>query len=284
MSECCDFDGELYRRASGHQKEWGSRIIDGLELKGCESVLDLGCGDGTLTKRLADRVPGGRVLGIDASEGMIRSAGTLEGGNLRFLVMDIRRLGAESSLHPEFEPGFDVIFSNATLHWIFDHRQLLSDCRTLLRPGGMIRFSFAGAGNCETFNRIVRETMDRPSFRKLFREFEWPWFMPELDAYRDLVRTSGFADAGVWMENADRYFEDADAMTRWIDQPSLVPFLSALPEAVRARFRDGVVRDMIAETRGEDGRCFETFRRIHVAINNTSNSIRNSVQPEPVEG
>jgi trans-aconitate methyltransferase len=58
-------------------------------------------------------------------------------------------------------------------------------------------------------------------------------------------------------------------MTRWIDLPSLVPFLSALPEAVRTRFRDRVVRDMIVETQQEDGRCFETFRRIHVFVKNT---------------
>jgi trans-aconitate 2-methyltransferase len=159
MSRSYEFDGERYKQASTHQKEWGSRIIDGLELKGGESILDLGCGDGVLTKRLADLVPGGRVLGIDASEGMIRSARMLEGGNLRFLVMDIRDLTGKPVLDPEFSTGFDMIFSNATLHWIPDHRQLLSDCRKVLRPDGMIRFSFAGDGNCENFNRIVKETI-----------------------------------------------------------------------------------------------------------------------------
>jgi trans-aconitate 2-methyltransferase len=272
MSGSYEFDGERYRLASTHQKEWGNRIIDGLGLKGGESVLDLGCGDGVLTKRMADLVPMGRVLGIDASESMIRSARILKGGNLRFLVMDICTLGDSRGRDPAFDSGFDVIFSNATLHWIADHRRLLSDCRKILRPDGFLRFSFAGAGNCESFNRIVKETLDHASYRKFFKDFRWPWFMPDPSAYRELVRSSGFADAEVWMENADRYFEDADTMTRWIDQPSLVPFLSALPETVRTRFRDRVVRIMLAETRQEDGRCFETFRRIHVRIHNGSSN------------
>ena len=269
-----EFDGERYRRASGHKKEWGNRIIDGLGLAGSESVLDLGCGDGVLTERIADLVPGGRVLGIDASEGMVRSARMLETGNLRFLVFDIFDLGSAGQ-NPAFGSGFDVIFSNATLHWIADHRRLLSDCRRLLRPGGRARFSFAGDGNCANFIRVVKEAMSLARFRDFFKNFTWPWFMPGPSAYRELVRSSGFADAEVWMENADRYFENADAMIRWIDQPSLVPFLSALPEEARSPFRDRVVHEMLAETRQDDGRCFETFRRIHVRF-----QIAQSDEPE----
>jgi trans-aconitate 2-methyltransferase len=264
-AERCDFDGEQYAKASSHQKEWGALIIDELELTGGESVLDLGCGDGALTKRLTERVPLGRVLGIDASGGMIRAAAKWEGGNLRFLLMDLRDFGSGASGHPAFESGFDLIFSNATLHWIHDHRRLLSECRNLLRPGGLIRFSFAGEGNCRNFFRVVKEAMGFESFSGFFRDFEWPWYMPGLSAYRELVRSSGFKDAELWTENADRHFEDEDAMIRWIDQPSLVPFLSVLPGEVRPAFRDRVVRGMIDATRGEDGRCFETFRRIHVS-------------------
>jgi trans-aconitate 2-methyltransferase len=106
--------------------------------------------------------------------------------------------------------------------------------------------------------------MDLPRFGKCFKDFEWPWFMPTPEEYRSLVSSSGFAEFEVWTENADRFFESEDAMVRWIDQPSLVPFLSALPVEERPVFRDRVVRRMIEETRQEDGRCFETFRRIHL--------------------
>ena len=73
-----EFDGQKYKKASAHQKEWGTRIISELCLTGEETILDLGCGDGVLTKQLADMVPRGKVLGIDASVGMIETAKELE--------------------------------------------------------------------------------------------------------------------------------------------------------------------------------------------------------------
>lgn len=65
-------------------------------------------------------------------------------------------------------------------------------------------------------------------------------------------------------ENADRCFADADEMTKWIDQPCLVPFLRHVADVDKQRFRDAVVERMIERTRQDDGRCFETFRRINL--------------------
>lgn len=89
--------------------------------------------------------------------------------------------------------------------------------------------------------------------------------MPRVDDYSRLVSSSGLLEFRVWGENADRYFADEEAMIRWIDQPSLVPFLMHIPEESKQPFRQLVVERMIEETRQEDGRCFETFRRINVS-------------------
>lgn len=106
--------------------------------------------------------------------------------------------------------------------------------------------------------------MAEPRFAPYFQNFAWPWYMPEVGEYEELVNRSPLVNARVWGENADRYFADAAAMTRWIEQPSLVPFLGALPEEVGRAFRDEVVGRMIERTREADGRCFETFRRINM--------------------
>ena len=67
-----------------------------------------------------------------------------------------------------------------------------------------------------------------------------------------------------FFHNADRYFDNEQEMIRWIDQPSLVPFLKYLDKANKQTFRDTVVEQMIKETAQPDGTCFETFRRINV--------------------
>ncbi len=69
-----EFDGEKYKKASRHQKEWGNKLISSLQLKGDETILDLGCGDGILIEQLSLLVPNGYVLGIDAFAGMIKTA------------------------------------------------------------------------------------------------------------------------------------------------------------------------------------------------------------------
>jgi trans-aconitate 2-methyltransferase len=215
-----EFDGKKYEKASLHQKEWGERIVEEFKLKGTERILDLGCGDGVLTGRLSKLVPKGEVIGIDASRGMIETAITRESENLRFIMMDINDL--------TFDQEFDIAFSNATLHWVKDHHLLLKNIKRTLRPGGIARFNFAGDGNCSFFFKVIREAVAMPGFSKYFKEFSWPWFMPGVEEYRVIVKNSGFHNAEVWGENADRFFPDIEALIKWIDQPSLVPFITCV--------------------------------------------------------
>lgn len=251
-----EFDGEKYEKASAHQKEWGASIIGGLTLGGHERVLDLGCGDGVLTSQIADLLPRGEAVGIDASRGMINVAREKERPNLEFRLKDIDSI--------DYNEEFDLVFSNAALHWIKDHSRLLRSVRGALREGGVIRFNFAGDGNCSNFFKVIGEAMAQERFQRYFEDFEWPWYMPSITQYRSLIEASGFRNTKVWGENADRYFSDVQTMVNWVDQPSLVPFLALVADADKEEFRDYVVRRMVEETIQEDKRCFETFRRINV--------------------
>jgi trans-aconitate 2-methyltransferase len=252
-----EFDGKKYEKASAHQKEWGASIIAELSLKGTERVLDLGCGDGVLTSQIADLLPHGETVGIDASQGMIAVAREKERENLRFFLQDIDCL--------DFTDEFDFIFSNAALHWVKDHHQLLKNVRRALRGGGIIRFNFAADGNCSNLFNVVREAMVLDQFIVYFSDFEWPWYMPSINEYERIADQSGLRNIRVWGENADRFFPDVQMMVNWVDQPSLVPFLSFVADSDKEAFRNFVIKRMIEETRQDDGRCFETFRRINVS-------------------
>lgn len=251
-----EFDGKKYEKASAHQKEWGAKLISDLALAGNERVLDLGCGDGGITELIAEALPNGEVVGIDASKGMIDTAKPKEKANLRFTLMDIDDIA--------FEDEFDVIYSNATLHWVKDHHRLLKNAFKALRAGGLLRFNFAADGNCFHFFKIIRKAMEKEEFHSFFSDFSWPWYMPSIDEYSQLVSQTELKSAKIWGENADRYFPDTESMIGWLDQPSLVPFLTCVPESHKTDFREYVVREMIQETMQADGKCFETFRRINL--------------------
>ena len=175
-----DFDGKKYEKASAHQLEWGTKLVADLDLRGGECVLDLGCGDGTLTASIADAVPSGEVLGIDASESMVDAARPKAGTNVRFLRMDINEL--------DFDERFDLVFSNAALHWVKDHGRVLENVYRSLRPGGRLRFGFARDGNCATFFKVVRHAMAYEEFTNHFTGFEWPFYMPSTEAYLTLAK------------------------------------------------------------------------------------------------
>lgn len=252
-----EFDGEKYARASAHQKEWGKKLISEFTLTGDERILDLGCGDGGITAQLAELVPDGLTVGIDASQSMIESAQeNYKAENMRFDLMDINTI--------DFEDEFDVVFSNAALHWVKDHNRLLTNVHKSLKSEGMLRFNFAGDGNCSHFFRVIRQVMAEKEYSGYFNGFDWPWYMPSVDEYEKILKGCKFKEAKVWGENADRYFANTEAMIKWIDQPSIVPFLKCIDGPDKHDFRDKVVERMTEETIQEDGTCFETFRRINV--------------------
>ncbi len=250
-----EFNGDKYKKASKHQKKWGNEIIAELDLRGDEHILDLGCGDGVLTEQLAQRTPRGHVTGIDASTGMIQTAQKIKRDNLNFIVMNINAM--------RFNQTFDIIYSNATLHWIIDHASMLRAVYRYLNDDGFIRFNFAADGNCAAFISVLNEVMNNTQYIEHFRNFNWPWYMPKIDDYAQLVRSAGFTDVNVWPEHIDQRFHTPDDMIRWLDQPCLVPFLPALPKTLQAPFRDTIVEMMLEKTRQPDDSQLETFERIN---------------------
>ena len=195
------------------------------------------------------------MIGIDSSPSMIAQARKLEGRNIQFELLDIDRL--------DLTDEFDLAFSNAALHWVKDHDRLLDNVRQALVDGGKVRFNFAADGNCSNFFAVGREVAALPRYRSYFEHMVWPWYMPTVHDYEKLVERKGFSSYRVWGENADRYFIK-DELVRWIDQPSLVPFLALVDEHDKKAFRDEVVASMVERTRASDGQYFETFRRINL--------------------
>ena len=136
------WDPADYGKHSKIQYRWAQELMAGLQLHGHEAVLDIGCGEGKVSKGIADRLPHGYVIGIDRSEDMIQFARARYSQqvfqNLIFRKMDVRKL--------DFESQFDVAFSNAALHWIVDHLSFLHKLAKALKGHGRIRFQMGVKG------------------------------------------------------------------------------------------------------------------------------------------
>lgn len=174
------WDAKLYDADHGFVSDYG-RSLEELVPEGAASLLDLGCGTGTLTSELARRVP--RVVGVDSSVDMIDEA------KAHYPELDLRV--ADACVLP-FDHEFDVVFSNAVFHWIPDHHTLLDNVARALRPGGALICEFGAHGNIAAIETATAEALGRHGFEHTQR-----FHFPTETEFESNLCQSGFTNISV---------------------------------------------------------------------------------------
>ena len=188
-----DWDAETYHRVSQPQVDWAAAVLDRLELRGDERVLDAGCGSGRVTEMLIERVPEGRVVAVDSAPAMVAKARAALGDRADVELHDL----AELRLHEQV----DAVFSNAVFHWVLDHDRLFQRLFEALVPGGRLEAQCGGAGNIARFHNAVNRLADRAPFSSYFEGWTGPWnFATDEETKRRLERI-GFTDVRCWLED-----------------------------------------------------------------------------------
>ena len=182
------------RRSSGH----GS-VIQKINLSAREHVLDIGCGDGTVTAAIAECVPGGSVLGIDRSPDMIRFAREQfpqdEYPNLSFAKGDAQALG--------FSGEFDLVFSNAALHWVYDHGPVLAGIARVLASGGRMIVQMGGKGNAAQVFDALDTLLAEPGSGGYFGDFSFRYGFFSPSEYQPWLETAGLLPVGLSSSKRD---------------------------------------------------------------------------------
>lgn len=137
-----EWNASSYDEVAAPMTRRGLELVDGLQLRGDERVLDAGCGTGRVTARLLERLPDGEVVALDGSQAMLDAAGERFGDDPRVTLVHAD-LGASLPLD---EP-VDLVVSTSTFHWVLDHDALFAGLFTVLRPGGRLRAECGGTGN-----------------------------------------------------------------------------------------------------------------------------------------
>lgn len=250
------WDGSLYADNTAHHRGFDNAVLDGIDVPGDARVLDLGCGVGDFTLRLADIVPDGAVLGVDAAPDMVRVAGSRsDRANADFLTAPAQQLATVVA-----ETSFDAVVSVATLHWIpeADHPGVLDQIRRVLRPGGLFRAEFGGAGQISAARTLLDEEA------RAFGGTSVPWFFPDADDYRALLDASGFSMRAGWVRlvHQRRSIPDADALLGWLRSQVLVGYDAVLPAAAVERFRRRAESRAVSELRRVDGSFDQDYVRL----------------------
>jgi trans-aconitate 2-methyltransferase len=225
------WDAEEYHKSSSEQQKWAQELILKLELKGSERVLDIGCGEGKVTAELAKLLSSGSVLGIDNSEEQIRFARknfpSKKFPNIAFRMMDASNLS--------FNGEFDVVFSNATLHWVIDHLPVLKGIKKSLKPSGKILLQMGGRGNAAKILKVMEPMMKSKKWSKYFANFTFPYGFYGPEEYKDWLEQVGLKAKRVELIPKDMVQKGKEGLSAWV-RTTWLPYTQRVPEDMREEF------------------------------------------------
>ena len=225
-----DWDAATYDQISAPQQAWAAEQLNRLELAGDEVVLDAGCGSGKVTAELARRVPRGTVYAVDAAPSMVRHAQEALGDRATVMCQDLVELALPEPV--------DVVFSNATFHWIADHDALFAALHRNMKPEARLLAQCGGRGNIDSFRRSADVVAAEEPFAPYFEGWTKPWNYATAEETAQRLQQAGFEDVSCWLEEKPTTPPEP---RRFVQTVCLVRHLDPLPEELRDAFIDRVL-------------------------------------------
>ena len=238
-----------YAANAGFVPALGAPVLALLDPQPGEFVLDLGCGDGVLTERIA--AAGARVVGIDASEDMVAAA---RQRGIEAHVADAQSLA--------YDRQFDAVFSNAALHWMLGANAVAAGVFRALRPGGRFVGEMGGEGNLATLRAALREELAARGYRIPAEDPQW---YPGVEEFAGVYRDAGFHPIEARLIPRETGLPDGV-------RPWVLTFrcgfmdVAGVPEAERLAVAEGVERRVASALQRADGTWFADYVRLRFTM------------------
>ena len=240
------WDPERYARNARFVSDLSAAVVELLDPLPGERILDLGCGDGVLTAKLAEI--GCSVVGIDGSAAQIEAA--------RKLGLDARVMDGEKL---SFDGEFDAVFSNAALHWMRNPEAVISGVWRALRPKGRFVAEFGGHGCVAKIKKALVGALNR---RGLDGEAAVPWYFPTVEDYSKLLNNAGFAISTIAL--IPRPTPLPGDVTGWLETFA-ESFTTCLPLAERPAYIAEVREALSSELADSEGKWTADYVRLRFA-------------------
>lgn len=242
------WNAEVYDRIGTPMRGWAQQVIGGLALRGDETVLDAGCGAGSVTFDLLAKLPRGKIYALDSSPEMIAklSAAIEERGVTN--VIPVRADLTDFTL----PAPVDAVFSNAVFHWVHDDGGLFGSLFRATKPGGRLRAQCGGGHIFAKFMPAVYAVQARDPYRQHLGELRDGKKFRTSDEAKDALARVGWTDVRTWTFDAPVAFENEDHAALYLRTIILRDHVARLPEGQGEPY----VRAVIAEYIDRHGRPF----------------------------
>jgi trans-aconitate 2-methyltransferase len=248
------WDPVSYLRFAGERARPFADLLAQVRHGAPSRVVDLGCGEGALTASLARRWPAARVVGVDSSAEMLDAAAAHAGDRVSFVRGDVR----------EWSPGgpVDVAVSNAVLHWVPGHADLLATWAGWLAPGGELAVQVPGNFRSPT-HALLAELCRSPRWSdRAAPVAPDPGAVLEPAGYLEVLTAAGL-EADVWETTYTHVLTGPDPVLGWVRSTVLRPVLAVLDEDERAALTAAYAAELRrAYPARPDGSTLLPFRRV----------------------
>ncbi len=212
-------------------------------------VIDLGCGTGELTRRLADALPGSTVIGIDNSPEMLARTADFARPGLHFEFGDLESVDGQ----------YDLVLSNAAIHWVDHHESLIPRLLSMVRPGGQLAVQLPSNHGHKT-HTLIRQIAGEEPFKRALGGWTRQSPVLPIDQYAELLYANGGRNLNVFEKVYPHVLDNADALADWTSGTALVPYFERLPEAIHDPFMQRYQEQLRASW--PNSPVFYGFRRI----------------------
>jgi len=264
MDTLVPWDGKLYAANTAHHRRYDDAFLVTLPLQPTDHVLDIGCGSGDFTATVAGLVPEGHVVGLEPQSSLLVEARDRARPNQSFVAAAAQEL--ERAVAGE-HTAFDVVMSRSVLHWLpwADHRTVLEQALTVLRPGGTLRIECGGGDNVREIVAFLDAVASSIAGE---RAVSAPWSFVHAGAYLDLLLEVGFdvdGDDSFVRTVAQRRSFDRDSVIGWLHSQAAQAYERGLDPDERSRLR-AAIDDRVDELRRPDGTYDLTFVRLDLLV------------------
>lgn len=246
------WDPETYNTFKNERLIPFSDLLKMVKVKKQMDVIDLGCGTGEITRKLADALPGSHVLGIDTSAEMLKYSEKYTDERVRF-----ERTSIEDALN--FGQQWDLIFSNSALHWVPDHNVLFQQLISCLKPDGQLVVQMPNQ-NQNIANRLLKDLAEKEPFRAIFHNLNNNSPVLATESYAELLSDHNCKEMTVMEKIYPLVFPDTNAVLDWVSGAALLPYLEKLNEDTKQVFIDEFKRSL--ELKFTNSPVFYPFKRI----------------------